>query len=75
MMAPEAFEAEVPSSVRPSSVRPTANDGVHGMTAAGPPLRWPQTSRHAQGHVHEPMAVESEASMSSDADSVDDGER
>ena len=49
MMAPEAFEAEVPASVRPSSARPTANDVVDGMTAAGPPLRWPQTSRHAQG--------------------------
>ena len=74
MMAPEAFEAEAPASVGPNPVPPAVNDVMDGTTAGRSPLRWPQTSRHAQGHAQEPMPVESSTSNSSDADSADDGE-
>ena len=75
MMAPEAFEAEAPALGLSELVRPAANDGIGGMPAAGAPLRCLRTSWHAQGQVQEPMAVQSEASFSSDGDNADDGER
>ena len=75
MMAPEAFEAEAPALGLSELVRPAANDGIGGMPAAGAPLRCLRTSWHAQGQVQEPMAVQSEASFSSDGDIADDGER
>ena len=75
MMAPEAFEAEVPASVRPNLVRPAANDGMGGMTADRPPLVWPHTSQHAQGQAQEPIDEDAEASNASNADSAADGER
>ena len=74
-MAAEACKGEVPASVRPILVRPAANDVMVGMIAGRPPLRWPHTSRHAQGQAQEPMDDDSEASNSSDAGNADDGER